>query len=1475
MLKIIRKVIRWIVKGFGILLLLIVVAFGGITLYLKTYRGNAFACAKIAEYGSKFLGTKLTLGHIDLLLPDGVLLRNVHLYDAKGNVLIHFKTARVNEIFYGLNSKNIFLGEIDVEGLEFNLRTYKGEKISNFESFLNVVDPPRDPHKPPSKGGDTRIGHLVVHNGYFKWDEDNLPINPNQTLDWDHIEANKINLDFTNINITKTILANINQLQLQELKSGFELKDVQAHVIYSDSLIDLSGLHLVSKNSDVGNRIRLEYKSINDMNDFIHKVKMDADFLNSKFGLKDLDYFAFHALKNNTDTVYIQSGTVKGTVAKLNLTKTDLQFGEFSHVKGDISFRGLPDINETIIQAKVTDVVSTRAEIMKIIPEASLPMELTQLGVVNGFGKFTGYINDFVADGNLTSDIGRAVTDVHMELGAKDAQNKYSGKINLIDFNLGQLLKNKEIGKITFSGDVDGAGFDPKTLHAKINAQIINALFNNYKYQDIKINGYYASESFIGKLISNDANIKLNFDGSVAAKSVPEFKGNLDILNLNLRALHFIEDTFTIASKLNFDFKGIYPDDLIGNINAYTTIMQAPDKLYAFDTLRIKSNIVNKNKRDFSLESEFLTAKINGNFTPSKLPDFFKTISEKYIDKSFLNLKGKTVNDESLTFSIDYDQIEPLLAMFHLPVHLPNTGFVKGEADTRDGKLKIMGFLPVLSFKDFKSENIYINANSYSGGINMDLNTGKFSKKDSVILDEITFKSTFDRKDLIFSLITADRDSAYRVNLKGDLSFSKEIAKLTLDSSILDLNNYRWSLKSKPITFYKLDSLIDFPLIYINNEEQILKISGQYLAKGPDAPIRVLAEDISIQKMQRFFPFLKDMSGKLNGNLLINNIKTKPIYEATAYISPLSYINDTLGILTFTTNFDQGSNKLTLETSLQDYITENEVLKGKGYVDLATNNLHFDFDLNKTPLGIIEPFTVGLASEFKGFATANLKVEGTLDYPDIAGNLTVKDGSFKFDYLGTFYKLNHSLSFANKKLTLQNLKLVDANDNSALVNGYVDLKNLSNPYMSIKLNTKNFQLLNTRQTDNSLYYGTAYGTGYVDLNGTPNNLNIYIKMKSDRGTVFNLPIGGTTSYSGHDFITFVDNTKKKSDQNDNLSGLNMQFDLAITPDAQMNIIFDPLVGDVMEGRGRGDLKMVINSDGDFTMNGAIGIEEGSYRFTIYDLLTKQFNIAKGGSVTWRGNPFEAELNVQALYKTRASIAPLLDNGTSTTTGTTNNSIVPVEAQLNLKGLLLHPEIKMDFDIPQDNKVTNSGTDLDSRVRQIKSDEQELNKQVVSLLVFNTFAPAFQGIGGGDAVGGGVNSSLGSLVTRQLSYFLSQVSENVSLGVDFKKGEGTTVNGSLNLLNGKVEVTGNYDANIARSATYNAQAAIKLNEDGSFRAKAHSRSNNNPTIQNENTNTVGVGVSYTKEFDGFNFFGLFKKKKNKNIIAPNQDKGIKK
>jgi hypothetical protein len=557
----------------------------------------------------------------------------------------------------------------------------------------------------------------------------------------------------------------------------------------------------------------------------------------------------------------------------------------------------------------------------------------------------------------------------------------------------------------------------------------------------------------------------------------------------------------------------------------------------------------------------------------------------------------------------------------------------------------------------------------------------------------------------------------------------------------------------------------------------------------------------------------------------------------------------------------------------------------------TTQQFNLTGKLNDAPVVLAQPFLAGILDKLGGTGQGELMLTGMFSAPNLTGAVDVQNGRFTFGYLGTTYTFADRITFTNTAILIPGIKLHDAQGNTATVDGSVNHQGFQNMSLNLRANFRKFQVLNTTRKDNDLYFGAAYGTGTATVTGPVDDLVVNVRATSEAGTRLALPLDNAAKAEQASYIKFVnrnlpDSVKRRqaitaaalAAQNKvDLSGIQLNMNLTVTPDAYLEILLDEATGDVIRGAATGQLRLNIDTRGDFNMYGQVEIVRGAYNFTLQGLVNKEFVVRPGGIISWNGDPLDGQMSVTATYTQRTSLAPILQGGTGTGAGGAGAAVVPVTAVMTLTGPLLLPTIKLALEF--EDAPSSLQNDLASFIALLRNDEQELNRQVFSLLVFRTLSPqnvsGFAGISltgqGGSSQNSLVQNSLGQIISSQLGALTSQIDQNLEIdfninGLTADQLQALQVRLSYSFLNGRLRLT--REGGISNTATTTTTSGITttnqtsllgdfsleyfLRPDGKFRAKLRYETTPRTAdlINNINQNQARAGISllHTEEFN---------------------------
>lgn len=1464
---------------------------------------------------SEQLGFELKVHSVSInFFQSKALFERVSVRDPQDQQMIFAEALEVDFNYADVyKNRQVLLEKVVLSRGVISLITDKKTENLNITEFIDRINELTasenpDPDKPPVR---VWLKKVKIKDSYFGLDDMRKPYSEEPGIDFSHFGIDELSADLNDLLIAgDTIQSKINYLKGIEPNVKFRVKQLRTFFQMTDANMDFRNLLLRAGNSTIQDNIFFKYKSKRDLSDFVEKVNIVAYLDSTTIHTDDLAHFA-PAVKEFNDT-WRFSGTMRGKVSDFIIDEFDFRFGLWSQVQGRVEMSGLPNFNETLMQLDLHESKILSRELVNYVPQPDIYELLQKFGIILFQANFTGFPSDFVANGSFETMIGNIDSDLKMNLKENRSQSYYKGKLSTQRLDLGRLFDASDyVGTIDMNGSIEGYGFSPETARFDLDAQIKELAFNKYVYHDIQVDGKLSQKSFDGKLIANDPNFDLEIDGILDfnkqkdASDLPMGRFDLEttVRRISLQPLNFSPDETIIQGKLDLDTYGITLDSLVGEVTLSDASFIYKGKGLEVNRADILSFKSDEQKRFFQLNSEFLDFQINGDFTFSQLTQDIQELFQEYlltiqndqekIAEYYEAKNQKTFKNYSTDFYVDFKNIGAILALF-----ADTKGFYVSKYAQLKGKFnkgKATAF--TLYSEDNIDSLIYDNYKFYD--LKIDLNTSKIANNSNILASGLIQSSRqvigkaetenlnldiYWGENLInFDISINQSRSNNFANLVGSMQFLGDTTLIVFKPSNFKFLEEEWKIsRDNKIVLYKRALSIE-QLIFFNtlNPSSLISLNGAISQRDSlQQSLNLKVQDVNIYPFANFVNL--DVQGLLNAKLDLEEIFTNPDANGSLSLENLIYDNVLIGDLDGKAKWNNLQQKLEIDVDVyrrRKYMLE---LVGSYFPYNQKNSLDLKAKLNRTDIEIFQPFLRELVSNLRGTLDGVLDISGTIEFPLVLGNAFIKNGRFRMDYLNTTYDLEGEVLFLADQIKSRNALLFDQNNNPAQLNATFFHDGFKNIYLEMAASFYNFQMLNTNSKQNSLFYGTAFATGDLSIEGFLNNLQMDIKAKSKKGTKISLPLDGYEEVAQNDFIQFVRPARSDSSevpdtaiQKIDLGGLKLNFNLDVTQDAEFEIIFDQKAGDIIRGNGHGNIKMEVDTEGDFSILGFYTIDKGKYNFTFANLVNKGFSIEKGSTISFNGDIYESQLDIQARYSKAVPLDPLIDMGAvSDPDNPEYRRVYPVSALLKMQGVFLNPEISLGLDLEEAKKTPNtllrtSVLQLDNK---IQGDEQERNRQVFSLLILNRLSPenSFRGAG----VGGTAGNSLSELLSNQFSNWISQVDDNLELSFDLDPSDFNSfqLRLSYRLLDGRLRITRdggftNYQ-NQADFASVVGDWTIEylLSPGGKYRIKMYNRTNqnilNNINLNNSTSTTAGISLLHTASFN--NFKDLFQSNRKRDI-----------
>lgn len=1271
----------------------------------------------------------------------------------------------------------------------------------------------------------------------------------------------------------------------EETKNKWPVEKIKGSLLICNTSTEFLGAEIRVGKSVIRDTLRLLYQQSNDLSNFLTKVRMDVHLNKCIIDPSDIHFFS--GLDQLPSIPIGISADISGSISKLTVKNLTLETGK-TRVDADIKMEGLPEIQETFISAHLRPSNLNLSDLAFSIPP-DIYEKFRTLSYMNVTADFTGFITDFVADGKFVTPIGEMVSDVNLKIDPENLNaSNYKGNILLKKFDLGKLLGDTTtFQKVTLDGSIFGMGLSKEKADIALDGVISKLGIMHYEYKDITCRARFSNELFLGNIDVNDENLKIGLSGSVDLRDSTDavfVLAHIDTAVLD--KLKLTTTPLTVQGDVSLNTTGLTLDNVIGEAGLRNIHITSGEHLLNVDSLMLYAT-KNKSERRVKVTSDFGSIDIHGNFLVDAVLKDVNNIFKEFL----LNVRNnkqeladyynkKTVKDEDyrIDFTAQLNDLDPIIKFLDVKASMSKKVEVSGHfIHGYTTIFHAFSSIPEISWEDkiFYRNEIDFNGSKIQDSTSI-LAMLLISSEKQVISEKISTAGLIseaiwnkDHIDIGIDFEQTGFDNSFRI--KSEVDFLPDSTRIRVLPSRIRLLGKPWRVNPKNRILIKGNE-VDISQLELTNEDRSMLIQGR-ISENPEENFNIYFKDLTLDLLNSLTGV--NMDGKLNGDVRVKNLYTNPSFQNDFQISSFSIDDFLIGDVTGNNHWDIEQDAFVVNFFVDRMQSRMVDVTGLYMPSDEEQPLKLTALLNQTQLKILEPITKGMFSNWSGTTSGRLDIGGTLSKPSILGQITLNDGQFTVDYLNAPYKLNGSIDFSKNMIEMKNLEVRDAFSNRGSFSGYIAHRNFENFRMNLTGDFKNFQVMNTTAKQNSMFYGQAYGTGTVNFFGPINNLKISATARTDKNTKIYIPVSSTTTVERGDFIRFVNlkdsaviAEKKNISPAAETSNFSMSLNIEITPEAYSEIIFDIKAGDIIRGWGRGEVKLDLDTKGEFAMFGIYEFERGFYNFTLGGVINKEFNINRGSRISWFGDPFGAVLDINATYRQLASLSPIMPQAANQTEVPSQlRRKFPIEVSLDLDGAMLSPQINFDIqakDLPE-NLPGDGGTGpipikFQFNAFKARLDEQELKKQVFSLIVLRRFSPpdAF-------TTSGGIANSVSEFLSNQLSYWLSQVDQNLEVSLDLGSLDQDAFNisqlrMSYSLMNGRLRITrdGTLFSNQYNQSNVAALAGdwtvdYLLTADGKFKVKMYSRSNFNALLSSINTQsayTTGLSLSHTQSFNRF-------------------------
>lgn len=1188
-------------------------------------------------------------------------------------------------------------------------------------------------------------------------------------------------------------------------------------------------------------------------------------------------------------------GNINGTLDQLRSKRLEVRYLDDTHLFADVTLMDYSKGDEMLMDIKFKESKFRFDEIKKLLPDMNLPQWLTRFGTCGIDGKFLGGANDFVVNADMTSAFGNVSSNLHLTLPPKSKRIAYDGWIKTESINFVALQAEIPVASryFNFEGRINGNGNEWGKIDADIEGKLLASDIEGYHIDrihtnELKIRGYKITGGVEVEDKQGSASVTVDLD---VPDSSQHFFVVGDVKQVDMAHYGILpKDSVYMSAIVNINLDGKNLEDYTGKakfLQAGLSRQGSSDSITLRNATLI-SKLNEKGEHTVKITSSMADMSLVGRFKYLQAIDVMSDIA--YEARLFLKNKDSLTTAYYSTKPLDSLDMEfrdtlktkaelnHLLAFLQMPLYIhPKTQMVTRFSHSSYNELDVSILADSIAFDSIGLawDTIGFNLlkasdqNKFIG--NAHVMVREITVSENLRFNHVRFRPSADDNQVDYDLRAEQSGigNEYYLSARSTFLPDGEINSRIDAASYLKINDQVWGfqpgssivhLYEKPPSLARVntDSVISrYHLrgIKLMCNQQEISLGGVISRDRTD----LMNLDIRNLKLHNLLEVMRspeDIDGTIKRATFgtWNLLSGQPSIYGSGEVVNFRYKQvDSIGVRFYGGwPYIHGPDYAGMRLEVGHWGQDSVVTKG--WYNVKNDSLHFDADSSSLQLAWVSPFVEGILSDLHGQVSLDrFKVRGTLGKPELGGIARFRHTGFKVDFLNNVFEIgDNSLRFDQERIEIGHIVINDTIGGSAEMNGGVYYNDDKGVRLDLKLeNVRDLQFMDTRKADNDVFYGRVVLDGdSARVTGLATAPVIEAWVNTGDGSWLDIPISDYTSANRLDFVKFIQrgDTLSKATKVD-YGGMTMTLNVNARNNARVRLIFDEFVGDIIEARGDGNIIVKLDEAGDFSMFGAYNVDQGDYHFTMQNVLNKKFTVTRGGRITWNGDPYDALVDLDAVYQVNADLSAIL--GTSS-----SGNRVPVEIVMHMKGSLMTPEISLELRLQMTEQDVFG---LATFFQGIQYDQQELNKQVVSLLMFRRFTGS---AAGGGAAAANVTSSLSELVSNQVNHWLSQSFSDPKIGVEVGSTDFKDVQLALraSLFNDRVTVerNGTIVGNTRGSVSLgNLIVTIKVlpkpDTVGSMDPNAGQLvmeifNREDASITNANNVTRGTGMFYKKDFD---------------------------
>lgn len=1443
-----------------------------------------FVAREATEIISRKLGTRISIDRVDIGLFYRVSLDGFYVEDFQRDTLLYAGRldARIKSL--GLFGGGLVFSRAELSDARFCLReTPDGEM-----NIKQVVDKLSKKDKARAEGKFRLEIERLETDGLDFCMERLEHRNPSYGVDFADMHLIDIRAELKNFTIDGPVIhTDIGRLAMRE-RSGFVVEDLAGCLCIANGCIDIREGHIRTAKSNIElpslSLIGLDWALYKN---FVEEVDITAQVVNTTLSSDDIAYFS-PKMKDWHLTLTDVNADVSGPVADMSGSLRSVRTGADTKLSVDFAAQGLPDVGKGHFKADISELTTSAVDVDRLaaaLTGKNLPDEVLRIaknaGKIGLTGKFDGTLTAFAADAALATEIGGATCLLQVS-SLRDGCRGVLGDVKTSSLQLGELLENDLLGPLSLNVHVNGE-LSSEHSDAEVSGEILRLGINGYDYDSLRMKGHLVNREFNGLIEARDRNLRFDFRGllDLNDEQRPRYDFALDLEEANLAALgvNRRDSVSVLAARIAARAVGRTLDDLNGIIFVRDVSYRYNDRELAADSVVIvgRNSLSDKFIR---LRSDFVDADYEGKTSYKEVFAYLQQRFRDYVPTLDGGPGWQAQHPDTVELADGYSQLTVNVRKINPLVNAVSPGL-----QIADGSQLLLRINPANDKLSFEAASDYIERGRM---LVTRLNLDAHNRGDSLVFAASTedlYLNSFHMsrvgmsggaKDNKLELITDFADTIGDVS--GRIGFRSEFARgrgpagrqidLRLTPSYISRGEKTWNIYTDGITADTSRIRIDrFRMV---NAGQQLLLDGVVSRRLQDS-VQLTLHNFELAPFSQFTSSMGyRVDGRTNGSATMKAVLGAGEVQADIVVDSISINDLAVPSIWLRSRWDFIQNRAGILVQQR----ENLDTLVRGFYAPSQKRYYARATLDAVELSALDPLLKGVVERTGGNADVDIALRGSGKEANLSGQIAVRDFTTTVDFTQVTYTMPRAvIEVKNNHLIAEGVPLYDPEKNEGLFSIDLNLEHLSNIFYSVKVLPKELMVLNTTSKDNDLFYGRIFASGSATIAGSKGGVKMDIVATTEGDSEFYMPLSGQSNAKTADFVTFV--TPEQIDTTDYLvrkkllfqqqgrkkeaagSTMDITMALNVQDNTAFQLVIDPTVGSALKGRGNGMLNLHINpGNGIFNMYGDYTLIEGSFLFSLQNIITKKFIIESGSMIQWTGEPVDARLDINAVYKLKTSLQPLLNTVTASSDDDQSGSrisdrSVPVDCKIHIGGRLSNPQLDFSVVVP----VTDIETQ--AAVASVLNTQEAQAQQFISLVALGTFSNSGSAnIGASSGVATGLE-----MLTNQLTNWFS--TDDYRIILNYRAGSEMTGDEvdfgfSTNLINNRllVEVEGNYIIDNKQAVSNNvsnfmgeAHVTWLIDKSGNLRLKAFTQ-----TIdrfdENQGLQETGIGISYKEDFNNF-------------------------